>query len=129
MSPHALFKADRAKYAPNFVGNTISSPSQHFESIKFAASKKATLISIFSTQMASRMCRPYLEAVESTFSSHPSVGVVRVQFEENWAKRALIKYYLISRYLRPRYDPEQQVWFFLHQRLIGAIVYFDEELC
>ena len=59
--------------------------------------------------MASRMCKPYLEAVESTFTSHPSVGVVRVQFEENWAKRAIIKYHLVSRYLRPRYTPEQQV--------------------
>jgi hypothetical protein len=83
MSPHALFKADRAKYAPNFVGQTISSPSHHFESVKFAASKKASLICIFSTQVASRMCKPYLEAVELTFASRPSVGVVRVQFEEN----------------------------------------------
>jgi|SRR5277367_1304614 hypothetical protein len=110
MSPHALFKADRAKYAPNFAGETISSPSQHFESVKFAASKKATLISIFSTQVASRMCKPYLEAVESTFTSNPSVGVVRVQFEESWMKWAIVKYYLVSHYLRPRYTPEQQVF-------------------
>ena len=129
MSPHALFKADRAKYAPNFVGQTISSPSHHFESVKFAASKKATLICIFSTQVASRMCKPYLEAVESTFASRPSVGVVRVQFEENWMKWAVIKYHLVSRYLRPRYAPEQQVCLLCVKTLIGAIVYCDEAVC
>jgi ATP10 protein len=110
MSPHALFKADRAKYSPNFVGQTISLENKQFDLVEFASTKKATLIAIFSTQMAYRMCKPYLDAVENTYPLHPSLGVVRVQFEENWAKMALIKYYLKSRYLRPRYTPEQQVY-------------------
>ena len=110
MSPHALFKAERSKYAPNFSGMTISSKSKLFESVTFASSRKATLIAVFSTQMAYRMVKSYLEAVESTFPSNPSVGVVRVQFEENWVKMAIIKYYLKSRYLRPLYTPEQQVF-------------------
>jgi hypothetical protein len=75
----------------------------------FAAERKATLVGLFSTQMAYRMCRPYLEAVESAFPSDPSVGVVRVQFEENWAKMMLLRYYIMSRYLRPLYTPEQLV--------------------
>jgi hypothetical protein len=111
MSPHALFKAERSKYAPNFTGYTIGSPSKYLESAVFASSRKATLIAVFSTQMASRMCKPYLDAIEAAFPSHPLVGVVRVQFEENWAKMAIIKYYLASRHLRPLYRPEQQVNF------------------
>ena len=75
------------------------------------------------------MCKPYLEAVESTFASRPSVGVVRVQFEENWMKWAIIKYHLVSRYLRPRYTPEQQVCLLCVKTLIGAIVYCDKEVC
>jgi hypothetical protein len=110
MSPHAIFKADKSKYAPNFTGITISSPTQHFESISFAAEKKATLVALFSTQMAYRMCKPYLEVVESTFPSDPDVGVIRVQFEENWMKWAIIKYFLRSSTLRPQYTPEQQVY-------------------
>ena len=109
MSPHALFKAERAKYAPNFTGWTISEPRKSFESVAFAAERKATLIALFSTQMASRMCKPYLEAIESAFPSNPSVGVVRVQFEEHWAKMAIINYFLKSKYIRPLYTPEQQV--------------------
>lgn len=110
MSPHALFKATKAKYAPNFTGQTISSPSHKFEAISFAAERKATLIAIFSTQMAHRMCKPYLEAIESSFSSNPDVGVIRVQFEENWMKMALIKYYIKNYYLRPLYTPQQQAF-------------------
>jgi len=111
MSPHALFKADKAKYAPNFTGHSISPAGTRFESVVFAASRKATLISIFSTQMAYRMCKPYLEAIESAFPLNPSVGVVRVQFEENWAKMALLNYYIKSKVLQSRYTPEQQVSF------------------
>jgi ATP10 protein len=110
MSPHAFFKADRAKYAPNFSGMTIGPSIRPFESAVYAASKKATLLGFFSTQMAARMVKSYLEAVEKAFPSDPSVGVVRVQFEENWAKYALIRYYIMSRYLRPLYTPEQQVF-------------------
>jgi len=109
MSPHAIFKAERSKYAPNFTGITISSPGKDFQTVSFAAEKKATLVTFFSTQMAYRMCKPYLEAVESTFPSHPAVGVVRVQFEENWMKWAIIKYVLRGSTLRPQYTPEQQV--------------------
>jgi hypothetical protein len=109
MSPPALFKAERSKYAPNFTGTTISSPSKYFESMIFASQRKATLIAVFSTQMAFRMCKNYLEPIESTFKSNPAFGIVRVQFEENWMKMAIIKYYLKSRYVRPLYTPEQQV--------------------
>ena len=109
MSPHALFKSDKAKYAPNFMGQSISPLGEIFESVTFAADRKATLVGIFSTQMAYRMCRPYMEAIESSFPSNPLVGVVRVQFEENWAKMMLLQYYIKSRYLRPQYTPEQQV--------------------
>jgi hypothetical protein len=109
MSPHALFRSEKAKFAPNFMGKTISSPSQPFQSLQFAASKEATLIAIFSTQLASRMCKPYLEAVESTYGDNSKVGVVRVQFEENWAKMAIVKYYVASRYIAPQYTPQQQV--------------------
>lgn len=109
MSPHALFKSDKAKYAPNFTGQSIAPEGEAFESVTFAADRKATVVGLFSTQMAYRMCRPYLEAVESSFPSDPSVGVVRVQFEENWAKMMLLQNYIKSRYLRPLYTPEQQV--------------------
>src|ERR1700738_1701631 len=109
MSPNALFKSDRAKYAPNFTGQTISSPTQHFEAVNFCANRKATLIAVFSTQMAYRMCKPYLDIIEGSFSSDSRGGVIRVQFEEHWAKMAIIKYYLKSRYLRPLYTPTQQV--------------------
>ena len=109
MSPHALFKAERSKFAPNFIGTTISSPTKHFELMTFASQRKATIIAVFSTQMASRMCKSYLESIESEFKMNPAFGIVRVQFEENWMKMAIIKYYLKSRYLRPLYTPEQQV--------------------
>ena len=114
MSPHTLFKAERSKYAPNFTGTTISSPTQHFESMIFAAGRKATLIAIFSTQMASRMCKAYLQPIEEAFQSNPNFGIIRVQFEENWAKMAIIKYYLKSRYLRPLYTRQQQVCMYIH---------------
>jgi len=110
MSPHAFFRADRAKYAPNFSGMTIGPSIIPFESAVYAGSKKATLVGFFSTQMAARMVKPYLEAVENAFPSDPSVGVVRVQFEDNWAKYALIRYYIMSRHLRPQYTPKQQVF-------------------
>jgi hypothetical protein len=110
MSPNAIFKAEYAKYAPNFVGRTITAPSKHFESVTFASSKNATIIALFSTQMGFTMCEPYLDAAESTFASDPSFGVIRVQFEEHWAKRALIKHYVISHHIRPLYTPEQQVF-------------------
>ena len=109
MSPHALFNPENAKYAPNFTGYSISPAGQYFESVTFASHRKATLISVFSTQMAYRMCKPYLEAIEGAFPSHPGVGVVRVQFETNWAKMALLKYYIKSNVLRKMYTPEQQV--------------------
>jgi hypothetical protein len=109
MSPHTLFKEDQAKYAPNFTGRSISPEASHFESVLFAAGRKATLIAIFSTQMAYRMCKPYLEAVEGAFPSRPEVGVVRIQFEENWAKMALLQYYIKAKVLQPLYTPEQQV--------------------
>jgi hypothetical protein len=112
MSPHALFKSDKAKYAPNFTGQSIApgGGAKVFESATFAAERKATVIGLFSTQMAYRMCRPYLERIESAFPSNPSVGVVRVQFEENWAKMMLLEYYIKSQHLRPLYTPEQQVF-------------------
>jgi len=125
MSPHSLFKADRSKYAPNFTGVTIASPGKRFESSSFAASRKATLIAIFSTQMAYRMCKPYLEAVESAFSSNPAVGVVRIQFEDNWMKMALVKYYLKSKYLRVMYTPEQQVSP-MQGRLMVGVIHLDQ---
>jgi hypothetical protein len=109
MSPHALFKADKAKYAPNFSGQTITSPAKDFEAVTYCATRKATVFAIFSTQMAHRMCKPYLEAIEEAFPSDPRVGIVRVQFEEHWAKMAIIKYYLKSRYLQPMYSLDQQV--------------------
>jgi len=108
MSPHALFKGDKAGYIPNFRGTTISSPSKEFDTVVYAGSKKATLIALFSTQMAHRMCKPYLDAVKTAFPAHSDVGVVQVQFEENWMKWALIKYYIQS-YIRQQYTPEQQV--------------------
>ena len=114
MSPHILFKEDQAKYAPNFSGRDISPAGKNFESAAFAASRKATLISIFSTQMAYRMCKPYLEAVEDAYSSHPDVGVVRIQFEDNWMKMALLQYYIKSKVLQPRYSPQQQVIHHFH---------------
>jgi|SRR5579871_3271395 len=110
MSPHALFRADKAKYAPNFIGQSIVPGAGRFESVIFAAERKASLVALFSTQMAYRMCKPYIEAIETTFPSNPDVGVVRVQFEENWAKRAILQYYIVSKVLRPMYTPEQQVW-------------------
>ena len=110
MSPHALFKSDRAGYAPNFTGKTISLPSRQFEAVTFCASRKATLIAVFSTQLGERMVKPYLMAVENAFPLDSRVGVMRVQFEEHWAKMALIKYFLKSRYIRPQYTPEQQVY-------------------
>jgi len=109
MSPHALFRSDKAKYAPNFTGQSIAPEGEAFESVTFAAERKATIVGLFSTQMAYRMCRPYLEAVESAFPLDPLVGVVRVQFEENWAKMMLLQYYIKSRFLRPLYTSEQQV--------------------
>jgi ATP10 protein len=109
MSPHALFKAEKAKYAPNFVGQSISSTSKRFELATFAATRKAALIGIYSTQMAHRMCKPYLEAVESTFAANPAVGVVRFQFEDHWAKMALLKYYIKPKVFQKQYTPEQQV--------------------
>jgi hypothetical protein len=128
MSPHALFKADRAKYAPNFTGQTISSPSRNFESVLFARDRKATLIAIFSTQMAHRMCKPYIDAIESSFAGNSKVGVVRVQFEENWMKMALIKYYIKGSYLRPQYTPRQQVSLTWTMVMVG-IVCFVKEVC
>jgi len=109
MSPHALFRSDKAKYAPNFTGKSIAPGGHLVETVTYAAERKATLLGLFSTQISYRMCRPYLEAIESAFPSNPSVGVVRVQFEEDWAKRMLLQYYIKSRYLRPQYTPEQQV--------------------
>src|SRR5271170_5347431 len=107
MSPHAIFKAEKSKYAPNFAG--LSLINKPFESVGFVSSRKATLIAIFSTQMAMRMCKPYLETVETAFPSNPSVGTIRLQFEENWMKWAIIRYYLKSKYLAPLYAPQQQV--------------------
>ena len=129
MSPHAIFKADKSKYAPNFTGITISSPTQYFQSVSFTAGKKATLLAIFSTQMAYRMCKPYLETVESMFPSDPDVGVIRVQFEENWMKWAIIKYFLRSSTLRPQYTPVQQVSLLICTADVGGIVYSDKEVC
>jgi len=125
MSPHALFQSDKAKYAPNFTGQDISPVGPHFESVVFAAARKATLMGIFSTQMAYRMCKPYLEAIEDAFPSHPDVGVVRVQFEENWAKMALLQYYIKSKVLQQKYTPEQQVVSKLTVLMVG-ILYPDE---
>jgi hypothetical protein len=110
MSPQALFRSDKANYAPNFTGRSISLSSREFEAVTFCAEREATVIAVFSTQMASRMCKPYLEAVENAFPSDPRVGVVRVQFEEHWLKMAIIKYFIKGRYLRPLYTPEQQVY-------------------
>jgi hypothetical protein len=110
MSPHALFKVKYAKFAPNFVGKSISVPEKHFESVTFAAARKATVIAFFSTDLGYSMVKPYLEAVEEAYPSNPSVGVVRIQHEEHWVKWLLVNYYLKSRYLRPLYTPEQQVF-------------------
>ena len=65
MSPHALFRSDKAKYAPNFTGKSIAPGGQLVETVTYAAERKATLLGLFSTQISYRMCRPYLEAIES----------------------------------------------------------------
>ena len=129
MSPHAIFKAKHSKYAPNLTGLSIAQPSKPFESVTFAASKQATLIAFFSTQMAHMMCKPYLEAVEKAFPSHPSLGIVRIQHETHWAKMALVKYLFVKKYIRPLYTPEQQVSPRKWPNLILANVYFDEKVC
>jgi hypothetical protein len=59
--------------------------------------------------MGYRMCKPYLEAVEKEFGSDSQVGVVRVQFEVNILKWALLKYYISPKVLRLSFTPEQQV--------------------